>query len=390
MSAPRKILIVIGQLEIGGTERHLLNTLPEVAGQQLAISIYALRGGGRLEAQFKNAGVRVLGPEHHSHRWVGLVRTVRHLIATMRAERPDVVHFFLPEAYLLGGLCSLFTPKCVRLMSRRSLNLYQRKWSLVRPIEQFLHARMDGVLANSQAVLRELRAEGVGEQRSGIIYNGVQIPRRVNSSTKNAVRERLGLAPEVVVFVMVANLIPYKGHRDLLAAFSIACPEFKQPWALLLVGADNGIGDELRTCATHYGLTDHIHWLGQQDNVDEFLTAADIALLTSHEEGFSNAILEAMAAGLPMIVTAVGGNAEAVIDGETGLIVPPSAPKALAAAIVGLALNPELRRLMGGAGRERVTSTFEINHCIVAYRKIYSLLSSGTKNTVGSLLRAPA
>jgi glycosyltransferase involved in cell wall biosynthesis len=137
-------------------------------------------------------------------------------------------------------------------------------------------------------------------------------------------------------------------------------------------------------------LTDHIHWLGQQDNVDEFLTAADIALLTSHEEGFSNAILEAMAAGLPMIVTAVGGNAEAVIDGETGLIVPPSAPKALAAAIVGLALNPELRRLMGGAGRERVTSTFEINHCIVAYRKIYSLLSSGTKNTVGSLLRAPA
>ena len=149
MSARVKVLVVIGQLEVGGTELHLLNVLPDVNHSPLEIIVYTMRGGGRLHERFERAGIRVISPTHHSRRWLGLMRTARHLLATWRRERPQVVHFFLPEAYLLGGLCSILAPRCRRIMSRRSLNAYQRKWPGVRVLERWLHARMDAVLANS-------------------------------------------------------------------------------------------------------------------------------------------------------------------------------------------------------------------------------------------------
>ena len=386
MSVRRKVLIVIGQLEVGGTERHLLNTLPQVLCGSLDVQIYSLRGGGKLEPEFVAAGVPVFSPAHHSRRWIGLLKTGIHLIRTLRGLRPEVVHYFLPEAYLLGGICSLFSPPSVRIMSRRSLNAYQLEWPFARFIETCLHRRTDAILANSNAVLRDLLDEGVHADRCAVIYNGVEVPTRIGA--QSAVREALMIGPDVVVFVMVANLIPYKGHADVIEAFRIARTKSTVPSTLLLIGADSGIETELRQQTHDAGLDSAVHWLGLRADVGACLDASDIALLGSHEEGFSNAILEAMAHCLPTIVSDVGGNREAVSDGVTGIVVPPSDPGAMAGAMSCLLADPTLRSSMGRAGRERASAKFHTAQCRDAYRRLYLAISSSPDNSIADLIDA--
>lgn len=386
MSERVKVLLIIGQLEVGGTERQLLNILPEIGGTPLEFVIYALRGGGSLNPAFLAAGIRVVNPTHHSRRWLGLIRTAAHLIATLRAERPRIVHYFLPEAYVLGGLCSFLAPPCIRLMSRRSLNNYQQRWIGIRSVERFLHRRMDGILANSKAVLSDLQKEGVSDNNSCVIYNGVAVAREIDEETKASKRAELGLEPDCIVLIMVANLIHYKGHADVFDALAKAYKRLKGAWTLLLVGGDHGIQSDLEQHAVDVGIDAHIRWLGRQSDVQPFLAVADIALQASHEEGFSNAVLEAMAAGLPVVVTAVGGNVEAVVNGKTGIVVPPRGPSALAAAIIRMANNADLRRRMARAGQQQILRQFSIGRCADAHRRLYLGLARGEHSSIESLV----
>jgi glycosyltransferase involved in cell wall biosynthesis len=117
--------------------------------------------------------------------------------------------------------------------------------------------------------------------------------------------------------------------------------------------------------------------MGLRSDIASLMSASDVGVLCSHQEGFSNAILEAMAAGLPMIVTDVGGNAEAVLAGETGLVVPPSHPEALAEALVSLARDPLLRKAFGEAGRARLETRFRLDSCVARYHALYRGLLRG-------------
>ncbi|MGR9091491.1 MAG: glycosyltransferase [Gammaproteobacteria bacterium] len=389
MSDRVKVLVVIGQLEVGGTEMHLLNVLPDVNQSPLEIIVYALRGGGRLHGAFERAGIRVISPAHHSRRWLGLLRTAWHFLTTWRRERPDVVHYFLPEAYLLGGLCSVVAPACRLIMSRRSLNDYQHKWPGARALERWLHRRMDAVLANSTAVADQLAAEGVPDARRAVLYNGV-LAHAADPAAATALRESLGIDQGAIVFVMVANLIPYKGHADLIATLALARDALPDDWAMLFAGADSGIRETLTAAATHASIDQHIHWLGRIEQPGRAYDAADIAIHASHEEGFSNAVLEAMAAGLPVIATAVGGNVDAVIDGETGLLVAPHTPAAIAAALVALASDPARRAALGQAGRERVLRNFSMAECCAAYRRLYGGITGDSPARVDALIAGSA
>ena len=201
---------------------------------------------------------------------------------------------------------------------------------------------------------------------------------------KGEARAALGLDADSLIGVVVANLIPYKGHRDLIDALALAAPKLPPSWQVLCVGADNDLRPELETLAAAKGLAGNLRFLGQRFDVDRLLEAADFGVLPSRaNEGFSNAILESMRAGLPMIVTDVGGNAEAVVDGETGIVVPPADPAALAAALLRVAQDPALRRKLGEAGRERVATQFTLDACVAKYRALYDelLASSGRRAT---------
>jgi glycosyltransferase involved in cell wall biosynthesis len=262
----------------------------------------------------------------------------------------------------------------IKLMSRRSLSDYQKKWPSAARIERRLHRHMDVVLGNSRAVIRELIAkEGCPESQVRLIYNGVRLPN--GDITRNEARAALGLEQEGLVASVVANLFPYKGHLDLIAALAGISDRLPQPWTLLCAGRDGGSGPEIAHAIDEAGLGERIRLLGERSDIPLLLKASDFGILAPKgNEGFSNAVLEFMASGLPMVVTDVGGNAEAVTDGETGLVVPPHDPPALGAAILRLAHDAELRRTMGEQGKKRAAGEFSSAASIDQYCALYEEL----------------
>jgi glycosyltransferase involved in cell wall biosynthesis len=140
---------------------------------------------------------------------------------------------------------------------------------------------------------------------------------------------------------------------------------------VLLVGEDRGIGDSLRQQASVLGIDSRVAFLGQRRDVPELLAASDLSVLASHEEGFSNVILESMAAGLPVVATDVGGNSEAIVDGETGWLVPPRNPALLAAKLVDLLKDPIRARQWGEKGKRRVKELFTLEKMVKAHLRLY-------------------
>ena len=384
----RRILIVAEALGYGGTESHLVTVLPRLAEAGLSISVFCLAERGPRAVELEQAGVRVLAASRLANRrekrllyplQAGLDCSA--LYAFARQWRPHVAHFFLPGPYLLGTPVAVAAQIPIKVMSRRSLAHYQQNWRGARHVERLLHSRMTAIVGNCNAILRELMDEGVPEAKLRLIYNGIEPTGRAQD--KREARATLGLDADALIGVVVANLIPYKGHRDLIDALALAAPKLPPAWQVLCVGADNDLRPELETLAAAKGLAGNLRFLGQRFDVGRLLEAADFGVLPSRaNEGFSNAILESMRAGLPMVVTDVGGNAEAVVDGQTGFVVPPADPPALAEALLRVAEDPALRRKLGEAGRERVTTHFTLDACVAKYRALYDeLFASSSKRT---------
>ncbi len=401
MSEPRaelrsrpSILYVINDLDVGGTEHHLVHILPGLFAAGLRPAVYTITHKGQLAPCLEAQGIPVIEPPFAAlalrlpralRRVAVLPVSALFLVVLLFRTRPRVVHFFLPVSYLLGGMLSLAAPVGGRVMSRRSLNDYQRRHPVLARVERWLHPRMTAVLGNSQAVLAQLREEGVPEDRLGLIRNGIDIRPFRALSPQHELRAGLGLSDASLVIAKVANLIPYKGHADLLHALTGIRHALPAGWVLLLVG-EGSEERPLRRLGATLSLEPHIHYLGRRDDVPRILGAADIGVLCSHEEGFSNSVLEGMAASLPMVVTDVGGNPEAVIDGEIGIVVKARDRSALGAAILTLAWDERKRRLMGEAGRGRVEAQFSLDACLTRYQAFYTGLIEGPPGTVSELI----
>lgn len=378
----QRLCVVIGTLDLGGTERHLARILPKLHGLGWDITVLVMKQGNALTAHLRNNGVDVVEfPVRMSisRRNMYIRRPVRCLLVfhwllwQIWKMRNALLHFYLPETYILGGLGAVLT--CRRkpmLMSRRSLNHYQNNRPWLRPLEYWLHRRMHKILGNSRAVIDQLHhQEGVPPGKLVLIYNGIDTAPFKAQPPRHILRKELGMPLDALVLVIAANLIPYKGHADLLRALSTIRNDLPANWHLQCAGYDAGILDELKAQARASAIEGRVHWLGEMQDIRALLKAADIGVLCSHEEGFSNALLEYMAAGLPVVVTDVGGNAEAVVDGETGWIVPAGDPSALAAKILDLALNEKRRRVFGSAGRRRVEQCFSLETCVASYDSLY-------------------
>ena len=184
------------------------------------------------------------------------------------------------------------------------------------------------------------------------------------------IREALHLDHNKKIIITVANLIPYKGHIDLLKAATLVIEQLPDS-LFLLVGEDRGIRNNLVKLAQKLGIVNHIIFLDRRDDISELMAASDISVLPSHEEGFSNVVLESMAAGLPVVATRVGGNPEAIIDGETGWLVPPKLPEKLGMKIVDLLNDPAKAKNWGQTGRRRVEQFFSDKRMVAEHIKLY-------------------
>lgn len=375
-----RILFVIGSLDVGGAERHLLQILPGLNNDKIDAEVYTVFKRGDLAGQLSDCGVKIISPffiDYILQLWrpfkipLLVFSSALKFVFTLWRFKPNFVHFFLPHAYIFGGVLSLLYRPTIRLMSRRSLNNYQDKHPFFKSIEHMLHKKMDGFFGNSQAVINNMIEEGMPCARLNLIYNGFDTSQLAILPTKASIRSHLQLSTQSLVFVVVANLIPYKGHSDLLNALSIIKDKLPVDWKLLVVGRDGGILSDLQDLAVRLSIQDNIQWLGQRSDSVRVASCADVGILASHEEGFSNTVIEGMFLGLPMVVTDVGGNSEAVINNVTGLVVPSHDYCALSEAILKLATDVNLRVAMGSMAKDRAHKLFSLDSCVEQYKCFY-------------------
>lgn len=366
-----KILFVTPSLGRGGTERHLISILPRLQSAGFDVSIFVFRAGGEWEKQLKNHGIKVITGINSKVGTVNYSMTCLLLIWTILKERPRIIHFFLAEAYILGGLISLLIPGLVRIMSRRSLNVYQQRYRVADKIESWLHKRMNAVLGNSQAICNELFQEGAPQDRVGLIYNGIDPVTNNNIEYRNLLKHQIGIDKDCLVIIIIANIIPYKGHEDLIRALAIVKDRLPSKWKLLIVGRDEGHGMKLKDIAQAEGIAGNIVFTGERDDTADLIGISDVGVLASHQEGFPNAVLEYMNNSLPIVVTDVGGCSEAIIDGETGIAVPAKDPFKLGDAIATIVCDSKLAIKYGNAARARVNAKFNIETTVSMYSDLY-------------------
>ena len=374
----RSIVIVIGTLDIGGTERQLRATLPTLAGQGIPVAVHTLIDVGPLGHELRRLGIEVYTPfekyrslrQYRLGKLLLLMASAVRLLHLMVTGRAFVVHCYLPAAYLIAGVCAATVGYRHLILSRRSLNRYQTKHGVLSRLERALHARLFVAIGNSRAIVDELEAEGIAPGKLCLIYNGVSFEREKGKVSMT--RTLLGIPPDAVVVVCLANLIPYKAHEDLIDAWARLGATADRAIRLICVGCDHGHLRGLRKRCEQLGVTPSVIWAGESDRPGDYVALADIGVLVSHQEGFSNAILEYMCARLPVVATQVGGNAEQVIDGDTGYLVATTDIEAIAERLSKLIDNGELRTRMGAAGYQRVVTHFPLSHTIAQTARIYN------------------
>jgi glycosyltransferase involved in cell wall biosynthesis len=386
MAAERRLLVVTESLGIGGTEVHLVRLLVPLAAQGWHVAVYCLDNRGKHADEVEAAGIQVVSSgrsqrDKRGRRTLGgVARSASHLFGFMRQWRPHIIHFYLPGPYIIGAPLAIVVGAPVKIMSRRSLSRYQERRPALAWLERRLHRAMDAAVGNSRAVVSELVSEGVPARKIRLIYNGIdptmRFPQRLEA------RRELGIGDDALVGVIVANLIPYKGHADLIEGLASVAEGLPSGWRVLCVGRNDGLQPALETLVASHGLGQNIQFLGERSDLPRLLAAADFGMLSSWEEGFSNFILESMAAKLPMIVTEVGGNPEAVVHEETGLVVPPRDPSSLGKAALRLSHDPDLRLRLGAAAYARLEQVFSLERCVTAHNALYEDLLTKTKSRI--------
>jgi glycosyltransferase involved in cell wall biosynthesis len=224
------------------------------------------------------------------------------------------------------------------------------------------------VFTVSKDVREHLVAEGFRREEVGVIYNGIDVDPAPDSSERAAVRQDLGVSEAQLVVGTIGRLDPVKDFATLLDAVARLATT-ALPVALAIVG-DGDARAELEAQSASLGIADRVRFLGHREDARRWLAGCDVYANSSISEGVSLTILEAMAAGLPVVATAVGGTPEVVTE-DCGVLVPARHPEALADAIYELGESAGRRRQLGTAGRARVEAHFTLDRMVESYRRVY-------------------
>ena len=352
---PIRIAYVVPRLSVAGTERHILEVLAHLDRRAFSPMLCCLRAeGDYLLERVRALGVPVvdakLGP---TLRGPELPRAVARLAGELRGWGASVVHGYLLHGNLLGTLAARVARAPVALASKRSLDAYPMgldRWNC-----RVTNRLADCVTANAEAVRQHVHAEeGCPLDKIVVIPNGVDLGRFRNGAMAAPVS--LTELPAGPILGSVGRLSPKKGQATLLEAAALVLR--RRPDAAFVLAGDGPQRAELGAHAERLGLNGQLRFLGLLEDPVPLLARMSVFVLPSHMEGMSNALLEAMAAGRPVVATDVGGNREVVLDGVTGLLVPPRDSGRLAAALLALLEDPARAVRMGAAGRARVHAHF--------------------------------
>jgi glycosyltransferase involved in cell wall biosynthesis len=373
------IAVAAPPMRTGGTEQHLLHILPALARRGFDIHVVLLEKGGALEPRLRAEPIEVVVPTVKMPRPFRTLDQARLISAVVRETNAMVLHAFLSEPFLAAAIARGLgkRPRPALVHARRSLAFYAAQHPIVSSVERAMHRYATVLLGNSEAVAQELRRESGQPDKVCIIHNGLPIAALPTLEEKDAARLAFGIPPDAFVMTIIANLHPYKGHVDLIRALGMIHRALPQPWRLLMPGRDSGAKDLIQAEISRLGIEDNVIIPGEWPGSRQPYAAADMGLLVSHTEGFSNSLIEGMAIGLPMIATGVGGNIDAIEHDATGILVPPSAPEALSEAILGIALNPQRAKALGEAARVAAVERYSLDTCVDRYEKLWRGLAEG-------------
>ncbi len=379
---PLRIGYYLSSAAMGGQERHVLTLIDHLSARHhITVFCDAAEGGNPFYEELETRGLRprILRLPRMSTK--GVVRPVAMSLPVILAARRalaaahlDAIHF---HAGLLGQMYAPIVAGCMAGIHTRILTLHNhivRHAPLRRFIESRVLRRLDRIVAVSNHTKRELvQKKDVAPEQVVVVPNGIEVAAYTNMMERREARGALGLSNEALVVGLVGRLHDLKGVDLMIEAVPLIKAQVPRLQLVLI-----GIGPEekaLRQLAEERDASDVVRFAGYRSDARRFMSALDVLALPSRDEANPLSLLEAMACRKPVVAARVGGVPEVVVDGVTGLLVPPENVPALAEAVVRLLKDPERMKAMGEAGRERVQIHFSEDAMLEKTASLYGMPS---------------
>ena len=363
-----RILRTITWMPIGGIEKSLLQVVPILNKEPFEVRVCCLREKGALVNKLEKSGVGVdFIPFRKRLDPIAIAKFIRYL----KANKFHILHSHMYRSNVPSTIAGRIAKVPIIISQIHNVNTWETRRQLL--MDKFLCRFRDGIIAVSEEVKRDIVENlKVPSDFVKVIYNGVENERfesvKKDHKFLDSFLNSLGIEDDEIVIVMVSRLVEQKNPSFALRVFRKVLN--KCPKSHLIFVGEGKLREELENDSQNIGISRNVHFLGMREDIPEILKASDIFLLPSLREGFSNAILEAMAAGLPVIVSDVGGNKEAVRDGVDGFLVNPEDEEMVKQKILLLIEDAAKRKEMGDNARNYVRR-FSIDEMVKNLKEYY-------------------
>ncbi len=359
---------------LGGTELNNYRIISRMNRERFEVDICFLDNEGPLTPLYRDLGLRVF------HLFAGgklRIRSGLRLARILHRTRYNILHIFGLRANLIGRVVGRMFGVQHIITGQRNIDAWRKKR---HTLADSLTSHLVSVyISNSYAGADTLcTRERISAKKVVVIHNGIDWSRFSVFSSNGSIRRALRVSLDIPVIVCVGELRDAKGHAYLLEAAATLRSAGKE-FRLWLVG-DGPLQRAIQHQVRQHSLDETVALLGVREDIPDILSESDIFCLASLWEGLPTCVMEAMSSGLPVVATTVGGVPELVRDGETGLLVPPRNPKALAEALTRLLDSPHMRKAFGETGQSIIKRHFDLTDKIRDLEQVYeSLLSAGAR-----------
>jgi glycosyltransferase involved in cell wall biosynthesis len=377
---PVHVVFSIDTMSVGGTEMNAVRTAERLDRSRFRLTVVTLRGEGPLAQRYERAGIPVVRFPIYGLGSPATFGQARRLAAYLRRENVSVVHCHDQYSNIFSTLSARLAGVPVIVASKRWLH-----WPLSYRIANAIGFRAaTRVIANSPRVAHSLRARDYVDAKRIVVIPNFVDDAAFSPPGQSVIaqwRGELDLPAGCAVVGVIASLQAIKDHATLIRAVARLAPS--RPTLRLVVVGEGALLEELRALASRLGIASAVRFAGLRPQHPSLHYLFDISALSSTSEGFPNALVEAMAAGRPIVATDVGGVADAVRHGENGLLVPPRDPEAFAAAIATLLDDPARASAMGLAGACRAREEYAAPVVVGALEQLYEGLLSAHRSSPG-------
>ena len=361
---PYNVLIVSDALNIGGTE--LCSMALTQALLKRGHSVKLVTVPGLLKDEFEKRGLPLSFARVNGRTPMGVMRGAADLQALVDTYGVDIIHSQTVVPAIMGFVAKRGASRKAKVIWNDH-EIKHRSYPVVARLFNYL---VDFVITNSNYERNKLIRNGLKPGKVATVHNGMYLSDEELGANPIEVRREMNLSFDWPLIVHVGRHTARKGHRFMLAAMPTIIEGL--PNAHLIVVGDGPLRESLEATSRDLGVASNVHFVGTRRDVGRFYAAADVVVLPSLWESFGNISMEAMAFAKPVVASRVGGIPEVVADGETGLLVPPKDPGAIAAAILQLLRDPALRQRMGEAGRARMKEHFTMDRVAREVETVYA------------------